>query len=162
MFAGNFAPIGWALCQGQILSIAENDVLFQLIGTTYGGDGQQTFALPDLQGRVPIHMGTLPGGSTYIIGQNGGAEIVTLTPQQIPAHTHQALCASGPGNSPSPAGAFWASDGAARYASGNAPLAALNSNTVTTAGGNQPHDNVVPFLAINFIISLFGIFPSPT
>jgi len=159
MFAGNFAPQGWALCQGQILPISESDALFNLIGTTYGGDGQQTFALPNLQSRVPVHMGTFVGG-TYAIGEIGGAEFVTLTTPQIPAHTHTALCDGSASNSPNPAGALWGSASSAQYAPGTATLGAMNANTVGMTGGSQPHDNLVPYLAINFIIALFGVYPS--
>lgn len=162
MFAGNFAPNGWMFCEGAPLAIAENDVLFQLIGTTYGGDGQETFNLPNLASRVPMHMGTGPDGTTYQIGEMAGTEQETLTLQQIPNHTHQAL-ASGvaattqnpvPNNSPA-------------RASGDAyvqNLAAvqLGAQAVTPAGGSQPHENTQPFLCINFIISLFGVFPSQT
>jgi microcystin-dependent protein len=159
MFAGNFAPSGWAFCNGQLLSIADNTTLFQLIGTTYGGDGQTTFALPDLRSRVPIHQGT--GLSSYVIGQAGGQENVTLTVQQVPGHSHPPQCDSSASNSPNPTGRFWGVGTSSAYASGGA-TAAMNPSTVGAAGGSQPHDNVVPYLAINFIISLFGIFPSQT
>jgi len=160
MFAGNFAPVGWMFCQGQSLSIAENEVLFTLIGTTYGGDGQNTFNLPDLASRVPVHMGT-GGGSSYIIGQSGGTEAVTLTTQQIPAHSHVPQCLSTNGGQSEPTGGVWAQTSAAPYADVT-PATAMAGNAIGPAGGSQPHDNMVPFLVVNFIISLFGVFPSPT
>jgi microcystin-dependent protein len=157
MFAGNFAPLGWELCQGQILSIAENDVLFNLIGTTYGGDGQETFALPDLRGRLPLHQGTTQG-NTFFIGENGGGESVTLTTNQIPAHSH-APRANTAGSANDPTGNVWAGWTGSHY-SDQAPNAAMLPTALASAGGSQPHENRPPFLAINFIISLFGIFPS--
>jgi len=147
-------------CQGQSLSIAENEVLFTLIGTTYGGDGQNTFNLPNLASRVPVHMGT-GGGSSYIIGQSGGTEAVTLTTQQIPAHSHVPRCLSTAGGQSEPTNGLWAQTSAAPYAD-VVPATPMAANAIGTAGGSQPHDNMVPFLCINFIISLFGVFPSPT
>lgn len=161
MFAGNFAPVGWALCQGQVLPISENEVLFNLIGTTYGGDGQTTFALPNLASRVPIHMGTGGGLSPRVIGESGGVETVTLTTQQIPLHSHVPQAVSGNGDQTTPQNAIWASAATSRYSS-NAPALAMSPALVNPAGGSQPHDNLMPYLAINFIISLFGIFPTPT
>jgi microcystin-dependent protein len=162
MFAGNFAPAGWALCNGAQLAISENDVLFQLIGTTYGGDGQNTFNLPDLQSRLPVHMGT-GGGSSYIIGQSGGEEQVTLTTAQIPVHSHTPLCNSGPGNQGDPSGGIWGQQTTnTPYINNVTPTLAMGNNAIGPAGGSQPHDNMVPYLCINFIISLFGVFPSPT
>ncbi len=161
MFGGNFAPAGWAFCSGQLLPISGNDALFSLIGTTYGGDGQNTFALPDLRGRVPVHVGQGPGLSSYTLGQGGGSETVTLTSNQIPAHTHTPRASSGGGTANSPANNVWA---AATDVSpfNTAPNVAMNPNAVGPAGGSQPHENMLPFLAVNFIISLFGIFPSQT
>jgi microcystin-dependent protein len=156
MFAGNFAPAGWALCQGQILAISENDVLFTLIGTTYGGDGQTTFALPDLQSRVPVHVG--PG---FVQGQTAGVESVTLTTSQIPAHSHVPLCSSGAGTNASPQNDVWAALDSNIY-SDVAPSVIMAPSALGSTGGSQPHDNMVPFLVINFIISLFGVFPSQT
>jgi microcystin-dependent protein len=165
MFGGNFAPQGWAFCHGQLLAISENEALFNLIGTTYGGDGQDTFALPDLRGRVPIHMGTGPGLSSRQIGELAGTETVTLTANQIPIHTHAAQVQSGAGDSGAPAAnAVWASSagGVKVYtASATPPASAMAAGNIGSAGGNQPHENRMPFLAVNFIISLFGIFPSP-
>ena len=160
MFAGNFAPAGWAFCNGALLAISENDVLFTLIGTTYGGDGQSTFALPDLQSRVPVHMGT-GGGSSYIIGQSSGVESVTLTTSQIPAHSHVPLCNSGAGTNASPQNDVWAALDSNIY-SDVAPSVIMAPSALGSTGGSQPHDNMVPFLVINFIISLFGVFPSQT
>jgi microcystin-dependent protein len=157
MFAGNFAPAGWAFCNGAQLAISENDVLFQLIGTTYGGDGVNTFNLPNLQSRVPVHVG--PG---FAQAQTGGEESVTLTTQQIPAHSHVPLGNSNPGNQPSPANGTWAAQSTLVPYSNTAPTATMAANATLNDGGSQPHDNMVPFLVINFIISLFGVFPSPT
>jgi microcystin-dependent protein len=158
MFAGNFAPLGWMFCQGQLIPISENDTLFTLIGTTYGGDGQSTFALPNLQSRIPMHMGT-GGGGTYIIGQMAGEEQVTLTTSQLPAHNHVPQANSDTGTQTSPAGNVWANSANFPY-SNNAPAASMDQGAIGLAGGSQPHDNMIPFLAINFIISMFGIFPT--
>lgn len=163
MFAGNFAPAGWMMCEGQLLPISENEVLFQLIGTTYGGDGQSTFALPNLASRVPVHMGTGPDGTTYQIGEMAGVEQVTLTSQQIPNHTHPLLASTDAGTGPNPAGNVLAttSGGISLYYEGQ-PDTNMNAQAIGQVGGSQPHENTQPFLCINFIISLFGIFPSPT
>lgn len=157
MFAGNFAPVGWAFCNGALIPISENDALFNLIGTTYGGDGQNTFALPDLQSRVPVHVG--PG---FALGQSGGVESVTLTTSQIPAHSHVPLCNSDLGGQADPTGSVWAQTPNSPYASGISPTINMANNAIGPAGGSQPHDNMLPFLVVNFIISLFGIFPSQT
>lgn len=162
MFAGNFAPVGWALCNGAQLAISENEVLFQLIGTTYGGDGQSTFNLPNLSSRVPMHMGTGPTGQSYIIGEAAGAEQVTLTTSQIPAHSHVPLCNSGAGSQGDPSGGVWGQQTENTPYNTTAPSITMATNAIGPAGGSQPHDNMVPFLVINFIISLFGVFPSPT
>ena len=159
LFAGNFAPAGWMFCDGSILTIADNTTLFQLIGTTYGGDGQQTFALPDLRSRVPIHMGQGVGLSNYVLGKNGGSETVALTVSQIPAHAHPLHANSNHGTAATPTNNVWAgSADFSQYAVGS------NGNmfpgAVGLAGGSQPHDNMLPYLSINFIISLFGIYPS--
>ena len=161
LFAGNFAPAGWALCSGQLLPISENEVLFQLIGTTYGGDGEETFALPDLQSRVPIHWGT-GGGDTYQIAESFGVESVTLTTQQLPAHSHALLASNEVATLVDPAGSVSGQTGTFDgYQStlGSVPMAAQSLSPV---GGSQPHDNLQPYLCLNFIISLFGVFPSPT
>ncbi|MGC2697792.1 MAG: tail fiber protein [Candidatus Angelobacter sp.] len=163
MFAGNFAPAGWMLCQGQQLAISENEVLFQLIGTTYGGDGLNTFNLPNLQSRIPLHQGTLSGtGRTFILAETAGEEQVTLTTQQIPAHSHVPLANSNPGSQPSPANGVWAAQATLVPYSNTAPSVAMDPGATLSSGGSQPHDNMMPFLVINFIISLFGVFPSQT
>jgi microcystin-dependent protein len=160
MFGGSFAPVGWAFCNGQLLPISENDALFALIGTTYGGDGQTTFALPNLQGRIPIHQG--PG---YQIGEMGGTESVALTTQQIPSHTHPPQCKSKAGELGSPQNAVWAVSASNQTIYSNAaPTGGLNMNVnaMQNDGGSQPHENMMPFLAVSFIIALVGIFPSQT
>jgi microcystin-dependent protein len=164
MFAGNFAPAGWMLCQGQTLPISENDALFNLIGTTYGGDGQNTFNLPNLSSRVPVHMGTLSGGGqTFQIGEQGGTEDVTLTLNQIPNHSHVPQCNSQNGTATDPANAVWAANtDVGAYAGAIAASANMAPQAMAQAGGSQPHDNMIPFLGINFIISLFGIYPFQT
>jgi microcystin-dependent protein len=169
LFAGNFAPRGWALCQGQILSIAQNTALFSILGTTYGGNGQTTFALPDLRGRVPMTFGQGPGLANRNLGEVGGTEAVTLLANQMPAHTHtgtvQVACNSNQGNSNRPDGNFPAADGTgftADYSNtSNAQMAAsMGTVTLNPAGGSQPVPIVQPFLVLNFIIALEGIFPS--
>lgn len=162
MFAGNFAPNGWMFCEGQTLAIAENDVLFQLIGTTYGGDGEETFQLPNLASRVPIHMGTGPGGTTYQLGEVAGTEQETLTVQQIPLHTHPLTASADQANSPNPQNNVLSETVTTTPYFNDVPNTPLNAMSMTPAGGSQPHENVQPFLCINFIISLFGVFPSPT
>jgi microcystin-dependent protein len=159
MFGGNFAPAGWALCQGQLMPISENDTLFNLIGTTYGGDGQETLGIPDLQGRTPVHQGT-GAGQTYVIGEKGGVETVTLTTQQIPIHTHPLLGNNGAATQAGPQGNVMAEQIAvSAYQSANA-AAAMAPQSIASTGGSQPHDNMQPYLCINYIISLFGIFPT--
>lgn len=163
MFAGNFAPNGWAFCEGQTLPIAENDALFTLIGTTYGGDGQETFNLPNLASRVPIHMGTGPDGTAYTIGQMGGTEQETLTVQQIPVHAHPLLASTADGTFNNPEGAVLAQTPAGIFPYfEDAPTSNMSAGAISPVGGSQPHENVQPFLCVNFIISLFGIFPSQT
>jgi microcystin-dependent protein len=162
IFGGNFAPAGWAFCDGSLLPISENEILFNLIGTTYGGDGQSTFALPDLRGRLPVHMGTGAGLSPFVIGQSGGVETVTLTTSQIPGHSH-ALLASGDNASASAA----AGNVLAQTPTYTPYIAAsadtpLNAQSIAATGGSQPHSNFQPYLCVNFIISLFGIFPTQT
>jgi microcystin-dependent protein len=157
MFAGNFAPVGWAFCNGALLPISENETLFNLIGTTYGGDGVNTFALPNLQSRVPVHVG--PG---FALAQAAGAETVTLTTNQIPNHSHVPQCFNNPpgGGLNTPQNGVWATSTAGGVYSDQAPGVGMNPAAIGTTGGSQPHDNMIPFLVINFIISLFGIFPS--
>jgi microcystin-dependent protein len=154
MFGGNFAPAGWAFCEGQLVPISENDALFTLIGTTYGGDGQETFALPDLRGRLPIHQ-----GNSFTLGQQGGVESVTLTTQQIPIHTHNMLASADPATVPNPQNNVLAATATATPYFNITPATPLNAQAITPTGGSQPHDNFQPYLCIDFIISLFGIFP---
>jgi microcystin-dependent protein len=159
MFAGNFPPAGWALCQGQLLAIAEYDTLFTLIGTTYGGDGESTFALPNLNARFPVHSGTGPGGASFTIAQTGGVDEVTLTTNQLPAHSHPVTAGSG-ATTATANGAYpgvWAD---APYTS-NAPDTTLAPQQLAPQGGSQPHENRQPYLAMTFIIALFGVYPSP-
>jgi microcystin-dependent protein len=159
MVGFNFAPLGWATCDGQLIPIAENETLFNLIGTTYGGDGQSTFALPDLRSRIPVHAGQGPGLSNRILGESAGTETVTLTTQQIPSHAHLAQAQSGAGNQASPANGVWAASGQGQYGVG-AGNVAMKSTLLSNSGGSQPHDNLMPYTTINFVISLFGVFPS--
>ncbi len=159
MFGGNFAPAGWMFCEGQLLPISEYDTLFNLIGTTYGGDGQSTFALPDLRGRLPLHLGSDPNGNTYTLGQNGGAESVTLTTQQIPAHTHVPQAQSSNGSQASPANNLWAASPLNQFSSATPASADAFASSIGLTGGSQPHDNFQPYLCVDFIISLFGAFP---
>ena len=156
MFAGNFAPAGWMFCEGQLLPISEYETLFQLIGTTYGGDGESTFALPDLRGRLPVHQ-----GNGFIIAETGGAEEITLTLAQIAAHTHTLLASAGAGG-PNPAGSVLATSTAVDVYRESTASAAMAASSIGSAGGSQPHTNFQPYLCVDFIISLFGIFPSPT
>jgi microcystin-dependent protein len=159
MFAGNFAPAGWMFCEGQMLPIAENEVLFQLIGTTYGGDGESTFGLPDLRGRLPIHQG---GG--FVLGQTGGAETITLTVNQVAAHTHPFLGTLDQGSQNPPNNMLVAqspTQNAFPYGT-DMPPGSLNPNSVGPVGGSQPHSNLQPFLCVDFIISLFGLYPQPS
>jgi microcystin-dependent protein len=174
----NFPPVGWAFCDGQLLPILDNEALFALIGTTYGGDGQTTFGLPDLRGRIPLGPGQAPGRQNYTLGETGGVETVTMTAAQLGSHSHSidtsaftaaARCKNGPANQRTPVGNVFANEaaGATMPFSSAAPNGTMNANavavngpiTAATAGGNQPHDNLQPFLTLNFCISLVGIFP---
>jgi microcystin-dependent protein len=157
MFAGNFAPAGWMFCEGQLLAISENDTLYQLIGTTYGGDGESTFGLPDLRGRVPVHRG--PG---FTMGQQGGVETVTLTAQQTPIHNHALVATTSVSNQSGAANNLVAQSSAGKLYIEDTPTANLSNLVVAITGGSQPHDNFMPYLCVDFIISLFGIFPSQT
>jgi microcystin-dependent protein len=157
MFAGNFAPAGWMFCEGQLLPISENETLFQLIGTTYGGDGESTFALPDLRGRIPIHM-----GNGFTLAETGGVEDVTLTVQQIPAHSHPLLAAAVNGDQINPGGNLPANSFNVTPYINDVPNGNMNVGAITPTGGSQPHNNFQPYLCVDFIISLFGIFPSQT
>ena len=170
MFGGSFAPNGWMTCSGQTLPIAQYDALFNLIGTTYGGDGQNTFNLPDLQGRVPVHQGQGSGLSSYTVGQNGGSESVTLSTQQIASHNHAAMTTALPGTTNVPGATTLLADEGPKgitvvYTYG--PFDAANQTTLLPAtvglqGGSEPHENRQPVLAVTFCISLFGVYPSPT
>ncbi len=157
LFAGNFAPAGWMFCEGQLLPISENETLFQLIGTTYGGDGQSTFALPDMRGRLPVHQ-----GNGFQLAQTGGAEEVTLTQSQIPAHGHAVLATSNAGESSNPASNLLATTVGNIYFPGPGGQTSMNLNSISAVGGSQPHTNFQPYLCVDYIISLFGIYPSPT
>ncbi|MBD2867718.1 phage tail protein [Paenibacillus sp. IB182493] len=161
MFGGTFAPLGWELCDGRLLSISENELLFSLLGTTYGGDGQTTFAVPNLASRIPVGQGTNPQtGTNYVIGQRGGTENVTLTQTELPAHTHVAVASSQAGTQISPAGAVWAAQTMQNVYSQQPPTVQMSPQSLSPFGGNQPHDNMMPFLAINFIIATEGTYPS--
>lgn len=153
MFAGNFAPVGWMFCQGQTLAIADYEALYALIGTTYGGDGQSTFALPNLASRIPLHK-----SPEYPLAAAGGAEQVTLTRDQLPVHTHTAAASDATGTATSPAGNVWAAGSTTEYSSG-APSTTMSPAALAAAGGNQPHENMPPYVGINFIIALNGIYP---
>jgi microcystin-dependent protein len=157
MFGGNFAPAGWMFCDGQLLPISENETLFNLIGTTYGGDGQETFALPNLQSRIPIHQ-----GNGFVLAETGGEESVTLTVQQMPTHNHAMLASSAAGQNSSPAGNVTAQHPTASLYTVAPGAGSLLNTVIGQVGGNQPHENCQPFLCVNFIISLFGIFPPPS
>jgi len=161
MFGGNFAPMGWMFCEGQLLPISENETLFQLIGTTYGGDGQSTFALPDLRGRIPVHQGTGPGLPGYTLAETGGMETVTLTVNQMPVHNH-VFAMQQSGSHATPEGTILASSPLRQFSSATGGLKTMSPAMVVPAGGNQPHDNFMPYLCVSFIISMYGIFPSPT
>jgi microcystin-dependent protein len=160
MFAGNYAPRGWAYCDGQLLAVSQNDALFSLLGTIYGGDGRTTFALPDLRGRIPIHAGAGPGLTNRSLGARGGAEKVTLTTNQLPAHSHPFQGTEQLGNTPNPSGNALAKSTTADAYINEAPSAAMSPSAVTATGGGQSHDNMQPYLAIHFIIALWGVYPS--
>jgi microcystin-dependent protein len=157
IFAGNFAPVGWAFCDGQLMAISQNETLFNLIGTTYGGDGQSTFGLPDLRGRIPIHM-----GNGFTLAENGGVETVTLTTNQVPVHTHPLLASVQPAGQSNPQGNVLGQSASADLFITDVTATTLNPSAVGTTGGSQPHTNLQPYLCVSFIISLFGIFPSQT
>lgn len=164
MFAGNFAPRGWAFCDGSLLSIASNSALFSILGTTYGGNGQTTFALPDLRGRVPLHPGQGPGLTPRVLGEQGGTENVTLLQTQMPAHNHVLHASNAQGDSVGPEGAVSAvileTSGAPLNGYSTQPNTTMNPQAISTAGGSQPHANMQPYTAVNFIIALVGIYPS--
>ncbi|HQU86246.1 MAG TPA: tail fiber protein [Pyrinomonadaceae bacterium] len=163
MFGSDFAPVGWAICDGSLMSIVEYETLFQLIGTRYGGDGLATFALPDMRGRVPMHFGQGNGLSPRTLGEKGGIEAVTLTGTQIPDHTHFPLASKQPGNADTPGGHFFAaSEKVSQFAPISSINTTLNENSIDIGANALPHNNMMPFQAVNYIISLFGIFPSET
>ncbi|WP_428665849.1 phage tail protein [Runella sp.] len=157
MFAGNFAPAGWMFCEGQLIPISEYETLFQLIGTTYGGDGESTFALPDMRGRLPLHQ-----GNSFILAETGGVEEITLTINQLPAHSHPMLATNTVANSPNPGSNQIGLSSQVSAFFGDPPNVNMNAAIIGSVGGSQPHTNFQPYLCINFIISMFGIFPSPT
>ncbi|MGG4144659.1 tail fiber protein [Paenibacillus algorifonticola] len=160
LFVGKYAPMDWEMCNGQTILISQNEALYSLIGTTYGGNGKTTFALPDFRGRVPVHMGKSAEGSNYNLKDKGGAETVQLTESQLPAHTHLTQAQRAAGEESSPENNFWAASTAKQYSGGEAPNATLgNSSTLYSVGGNQPHNNMMPFMALTYIICTNGLYP---
>ena len=157
IFSFVFAPKGWALCNGQQLPINQNQGQFSLLGTTYGGDGESTFALPNLQGRVPVHQ-----GNGYILAETGGSESVTLTIQQIPVHNHAVVCSTVQAQNPQPKDSILAQGPTVQAYITDTPAGPISPKSIVPIGGSQPHENMQPYLCVSFIISLFGIFPSPT
>jgi len=164
IFPFNFAPKGWAFCDGQILPLSQNTALFSLLGTTYGGDGKSNFALPDMQGNAPMHPGQGPGLSLHDLGETGGSETVSLLESEIPAHSHALMASTQPGEDPTPSQEAMArSVGANLYQSAtNANIVQLSGNAVAPAGGDQPHNNLQPYLTLNFCIALQGVYPPRT
>ena len=160
MFAGNFAPRGWAFCDGQLLAVSQNDALFSLLGTIYGGDGRTTFGLPDLRGRLPIHAGHGPGLSERRLGAKAGEESVSLTVNQLAAHGHTAMASTAAGSQSDPDGQFLGASPNVRVFRPQDPNAPMNAGSLTNVGGSQAHTNVMPFLCLHFIIALVGIYPS--
>jgi microcystin-dependent protein len=162
MVGFNFAPLGWAMCNGQLLPISQNTALFSLLGTMYGGDGITTFALPDLRSRVPLHVGQGPGLPAYVQGEVGGAPTATLLTSNLPAHNHVLYCVDSGGNQASPVGAYSAieSTGTSLDYSTNAPASIMNPNAISSTGGDQPFSIQNAYACVNFIIALQGIFPS--
>jgi microcystin-dependent protein len=160
IFAGNFAPRGWAYCDGQLMAISQNDALFSLLGTIYGGDGRTTFGLPDLRGRIPMHAGFGPGLSPRHVGEKGGVETVILTVNQLPGHTHALMADSGQGDTDIPTGNVLAFDSRENQYSSSAPDVAMNAGSLGNTGGSQPHDNMAPYQALSYCIALVGIYPS--
>lgn len=160
IFPFNFAPTGWAFCDGQLLPLSQNTALFSLLGTTYGGNGKSNFALPDLQGRVPMHPGQGPGLSLHDLGETGGSETVSLLESEIPSHAHALMASNQPGEDPQAVGeSFGRSVGANLYQSNAAGLVPMSYNAIAPAGGNQPHNNMQPYLTFNFCIAMQGVFP---
>lgn len=162
IFAGNFAPVGWMFCNGDALSIADNTALFSIIGTTYGGDGLVTFNLPDFRGRVPMHVGatTGPGMSPHSLGEQAGSENVSIGVENLPPHTHPMLCSTAPGNTSSPAGAYFAESGATDKEYSTTITTSMNPGAVGFTGNNVPFYNMKPYLGLNFIIAVQGIYPT--
>jgi len=159
MFGGNFAPEGWLPCDGRLLPISDYETLFTLVGAQYGGDGSTNFALPDLRGRVPVHQGQPPQRPPFALAQQGGAETVTLTTGQIPAHQHAMQASTGVGTSSTPTNNLWAQTPAHLYTTATTPAATMDPSVIGPAGQNQAHDNMLPYLSINFIIAYQGLFP---
>ena len=159
MFGGNFAPVGWAFCNGALMAIDQNDALFNLIGTTYGGDGQETFNLPDLRGRLPLHIGTDPNGNNYQLGQNGGVESVTISTNLLPVHNHAFLASAALAGANTPQNNVLGQSASFQMYIQQPPSVQLANQAVGAQGGSQPHENFQPYLGLNFIISLFGVFP---
>jgi microcystin-dependent protein len=164
IFPFNFAPKGWAFCDGQLLPLSQNTALFSLLGTTYGGNGKSNFALPNMQGNVPMHPGQGPGLSLHDLGETGGSETVTLLESEIPAHSHALMCQGAPADTPTPIGdSFARVIGATPYLPpAGAPLVAMSANALAPAGGDQPHNNMQPYLTLNFCIALQGVYPPRT
>ena len=160
MFAGNFAPRGWAFCDGQLLAVSQNDALFSLLGTIYGGDGRTTFGLPDMRGRIPIHAGSGPGLSQRPLGAKSGSEQETLTVAQLASHTHRVQVSTAAATQNSPSGEYMGNSPSVRVWRPDDQNADLRSKTITSVGGSRSHTNLMPFLCIHFIIALFGIYPS--
>ncbi len=163
IFPFNFAPKGWAFCDGQILPLSQNTALFSLLGTTYGGDGKSNFALPNMQGNAPMHPGQGPGLSLHSLGETGGSQTVTLLESEIPSHSHNLMASNQPGEDPQAAGeSFARSVGANLYQASNAGLVTMSDNIIAPAGGDQPHNNMQPYLTLNFCIALQGVYPPRT
>lgn len=159
MFAGTYAPQGWAMCDGQILQISENELLFSLLGTTYGGDGVTTFGVPDMRGRVPISMGS-GGGGNYVLGQQAGTETVTLLESQLPAHVHLPGAQSAVGDQALPTNNVWSSKRVFDQPAAGTSLVAMSTAAISSTGGSQPHDNLMPYMVLTFIIATAGLYPS--
>ena len=163
IFGFNFAPTGWAFCDGQLMPISQNTALFSLLGTTYGGDGKSTFALPDLQGAAPMHPGQGPGLSLHDLGETGGSDTITLLESEIPAHSHALMASNQPGEDPSPVGeSLGRSVGASLYQTQATQLGSLDPGAIGPVGGSVPHNNLMPYLTLNFCIALQGVFPPRT
>ncbi len=160
MFAGNFAPRGWAFCDGQLLAVSQNDALFSLLGTIYGGDGRTTFGLPDVRGRLPLHAGTGPGLSPRRLGAKGGSEKETLTVNQLPSHSHDFKALKQNAQTPNASGNLLAQTPTVDLYNTDPPLTSLNNSSINSVGGSRSHTNLMPYLCINYIIALFGIYPS--